>query len=318
MAADLPGDLRLPAKPALGRHIARIPPFVLPAVAVQKYLTAISRREVWMAAFETAAFLVGPYRNLTTLSAAVLSLHPEVQVLNHAGERMMSQPEIDFAGDPRPEVLEAFLQVALAESAGGQQGQHGGSILLSHAFASPIVREAYLARYGQVAVKADARCLIWKESYRLQSRWMGREQQLEDLFSQCSKVRLLAPFRRPLDVAVSSMKTKHSEMLTRKREPSFAETLDAVLDAFAWVLRQRDRWPDRVFFYTQWEVDEALFARMARFLGLSEDERWIEDALRCFAVRPPMTATDEQRDLFRERTAAKLSGWPELAELALA
>jgi hypothetical protein len=271
-----------------------------------------------LGSFDTAAFLVGPYRNLTTLSAAVLSLHPEVQVLNHAGERLMSQPDIDFAGDPRREVLEAFLRVALAESGGGQQGQHGGSILLSHAFSSPIVREAYTARYGDLAVKPDARCLVWKESYRLQARWMGREQQLDDLFARCSEVRLLAPFRRPLDIAVSSMKTKHDAMLTRKAAPSFEETLDAVLDAFVWVLKQRDRWPERVFFYTQWEVDEDLFRRMARFLGLSEDARWIQDALRCFAVRPPMTATEAQQDFFRQRTTEKLSAWPEIAELALA
>jgi len=267
--------------------------------------------------FQTVAFLVGPYRNLSTLSAAVLSLHPQVQVLNHAGDRMLAQPALNFAADPRREVLEAFLSAAVENSAGGQRGQFGGSIVYSHAFSEPAVRAAYEARYGGQLVKTDARCFVWKEPMRLQQRWMRRAGSLEALLASCDEVRLLAPFRRPLDVALSSMKTGHSRMLTGKEEPTFEETLEAVLDAFAWVLRHRDRWPDRVFFYTQWEVDEGLFRRMARFLSLTEDARWIEDAVRCFAVRRPMPATDDQYALFRERTPRKLAAWPQLAQMAI-
>jgi hypothetical protein len=267
--------------------------------------------------FQTAAFMVGPYRNLTTLSAAVLSLHPQVQVLNHAGERILTQPGLDFTADPRREVLDAFLKAGFEASAGGQPGQFGGSIVLSHAFSEPAVKSAYVARYGRRAVKPDAQCFVWKESMRLQKRWTHRPDDLAALFSNCDEVRLLAPFRRPLDVALSSMKTRHCHLLTGKVEPSFEETLEAVLDAFAWVLRQRDRWPDRVFFYTQWEAGEDLFRRMAQFLGLTEDARWIEDAVRCFAVRSPIAASDDQFALFRELTPKKLAAWPQVAEMAI-
>ena len=270
-----------------------------------------------LASFETVAFLVGPYRNLSTLSASVLALHPQVQVLNHAGERMLAQPRLNFTADPRREVLEAFLQAAVAASAGGQRGQFGGSIVFSHAFSEPAVREAYEARYGGQLVKTGARCFVWKEPMRLQLRWMRSPESMEALFSRCEEIRLLAPFRRPLDVALSSMRTGHCRMLTGKAEPTFEETLEAVLDAFAWVLETRERMPERVFFYTQWEVDEDLFRRMARFLSLDEDARWIADAVRCFAVRKPGPVTEGQYAFFREVTPRKLAAWPELAEMAI-
>ncbi|MHB8529324.1 MAG: hypothetical protein ACYC8V_07420, partial [Caulobacteraceae bacterium] len=34
------------------------------------------------------AVILGPYRNLTTLTASVLALHPQCQVLNHASDRI--------------------------------------------------------------------------------------------------------------------------------------------------------------------------------------------------------------------------------------
>lgn len=85
------------------------------------------------------AFL-GPYRNLTTLTASVLALHPHVQVLNHAGRRLLKQPELDFITEPS--TWNRFCEVALAESRGGTAGLHGGSITHSHAFESPKIRAA--------------------------------------------------------------------------------------------------------------------------------------------------------------------------------
>lgn len=46
---------------------------------------------------QTVGLFVGPYRNLTTLTAAVLALHPRCQVLNHAGDRLLRGRK-DFIG----------------------------------------------------------------------------------------------------------------------------------------------------------------------------------------------------------------------------
>ena len=46
------------------------------------------------------AVLLGPYRNLTTLTASVLALHPQCQVLNHAGGRLLRRGALDFISSP--------------------------------------------------------------------------------------------------------------------------------------------------------------------------------------------------------------------------
>ena len=45
---------------------------------------------------KTACVFLGPYRNLTTLTASVLALHPRCQMLNHAGGRIFSESELNF------------------------------------------------------------------------------------------------------------------------------------------------------------------------------------------------------------------------------
>src|SRR6185436_15572703 len=74
------------------------------------------------------AVLLGPYRNLTTLTTAVLALHPNVQALNHAAERLWRRDGLDFVAEPTAAVFTQFLATAMRESEGGSRGDYGGSI----------------------------------------------------------------------------------------------------------------------------------------------------------------------------------------------
>jgi hypothetical protein len=264
-----------------------------------------------------AAF-IGPYRNLTTLSAAVLSLHPEIQVLNHAGERLLSRPELDFAATPTPQTLGRFIAAGLEASGGGRRGQFGGSILYSHAFDSPALREAYRRRYGDTRVKPEARLFAWKESFRLQQRLMGQAGRLDRMMAGLPNLSLLAPFRHPLDVAFSSRKTHHRQMLTGKPEPTVLEILSSVFDAFRWVLTQRDRRPDRILFYTQWDFGEPLLRRLAAFLGVAEDAQWLADGARCLVLKSGYEHPPELLAACREMARTRLAEWPEVTERLLA
>ena len=58
------------------------------------------------------SIILGPYRNLTTLTAAILSLHPDCQVLNHAGNRFMRNPQFDFMTDLSGDTLNRFMDAA--------------------------------------------------------------------------------------------------------------------------------------------------------------------------------------------------------------
>ena len=194
---------------------------------------------------ETLAVLLGPYRNLTTLTASICALHPQVQVMNHGSERLWAQPEIDFIATPKPEVLRQFVATSLRSSTGGRRGDYGGSILFSHAFDSEPLRELYRARYGETMLKPEARCLVWKESMRVQRRLMDGPGFAEAIVERLPQVRFLLPIRHPVHCALSNMQTGHVRFLTGRHETDPAVVVDAVLDALAWGLRLRDQWPDR-------------------------------------------------------------------------
>jgi hypothetical protein len=67
---------------------------------------------------------LGPYRNLTTLTASVLFLHPNCQVLNHAGNRIFGDEELDFIANYNNEIFEAFTRYAIYISQKGTRGDY--------------------------------------------------------------------------------------------------------------------------------------------------------------------------------------------------
>ena len=77
---------------------------------------------------ETVCLALGPYRNLTTLTAATLFLHPNCQVLNHAGNRIYGNEEVDFLSNYSKERFDRFIQFATQISIQGARGDVGGSI----------------------------------------------------------------------------------------------------------------------------------------------------------------------------------------------
>ena len=88
---------------------------------------------------QSVCLTLGPYRNLTTLTAATLFLHPNCQVLNHAGKRIFGNRKVDFLSDYSKDKLDRFIQFAIKISSKGQRGKLGGSIIYSHAFDSTML-----------------------------------------------------------------------------------------------------------------------------------------------------------------------------------
>jgi hypothetical protein len=225
------------------------------------------------------AFL-GPYRNLTTLMASVLALHPRVQVLNHAGRRLLARPELDFVTDPTRWVR--FREAALAESRGGTAGLHGGSITLSHAFEVPAIRAAYRARFGKALVRRRIDALVWKDSLVLGRAIRRSGTNLAQLLDACEGLRFIVPVRHPIDCAVSCVLYGHGKLYTP--EVSVVGVLSGVLRELAWARAVERAHPRRVMVCWEYDFDAAMLARMARFLGLDEERRWMTDATRCFVV----------------------------------
>ncbi len=260
------------------------------------------------------AVMLGPYRNLSTLTASVLALHPECQILNHAGERILRRRRFDFIASPEERTWRDFVAMALRASTGGRRGWYGGSILNAHAFASPELQHAYRSRFGANPLKANPRCLVWKESMKVQQRLMDNPAAFQAIITNHPQVVFIAPMRNPLDVVVSSMDPRHAALVWDTPSPTFAQSVELVMGAFAWVLERREHHPDRVFAFRQSDIGGDFFARLARAIGVTADTRWIEDAKRCFVVHE-RHHSDEVRQVFQLEAAKALKLWPSLAIL---
>jgi hypothetical protein len=264
-------------------------------------------------AFTCLGVLLGPYRNLSTLTAVALALHPSVQVLNHAAERLWRMGGVDFIERPEADVYRRFLSVAVRESAGGARGQHGGSILHAHAFDAPALRHMYARRFGDAGVKPDASCLVWKDSMRIQNRLMAREATLPSLLAGVPDARFILPVRQPLDCALSNIRTGKSQTLLARASDALPDVLDAVLAAIVWVLKQRDRWPERFYVFTEKADARDVALGLARFLRLPSDAQWTEDFTAAFQPRPTSPDAGEKA-LERKKIASALAPWPDIRD----
>ncbi|HKX45728.1 MAG TPA: hypothetical protein VJP77_03435, partial [Planctomycetota bacterium] len=265
---------------------------------------------------------LGPYRNLTTLTAGILALHPRCQVLNHAGVRLLPDPDRNFLAAYTPARMAAFLREALELSAGGERGQRGGSITKSHAFdAEHPLGRLYRARYGGELAKSEPTCLFWKESLHTSNFLRRRRVDVGALLAADRRLRFLMPVRRPLDCALSNVKTEHTryfeDLPTGAGVP---EVLDAVLDHLRWTADLAAAHPDRVFLFTERRFDRDALLALARFLELEPEPRWLADALAAYRLTPGYAHPPEHVALYerlvRDRFAAHPALQVELLELA--
>ncbi len=242
----------------------------------------------------TLCMFLGPYRNLTTLTASILALHPNCQVLNHAGERVFDDNRVNFLFDYTDDKFHAFCKFAIAASQGGEHGDYGGSITLSHAFEHTKTREVYERRFGGSLLREEVRSIAWKESLRVANFIRRHDVDIPGLLERNPKIRFLMPVRNPLDCAVSNSKTGHVQHFKDLRSDAPIEAiLDAFLREYAWFVRLEEQFPRRFFSFHQDEVDAEMLRGLARFLELDATRTWIEDALEIYDVTGKYTHSGE-------------------------
>ena len=241
--------------------------------------------EEHFARLKSVCIFLGPYRNLTTLTAALLSLHPRCQVLNHSGFHILEEDQLNFFKNSSPAIFRKFLQYIVTESQRGTAGDDGGSITLSHAFRSVPMREAYGARFGDELYKSDAECFVWKESLAVSNYLRAQNVPIDGLLARNQHVRFLLPIRNPMDCAISNVRTGHGKRFDQVQRQDFRDVLKAVVREIDWFHRLSRAYPDRFFSFCEYEVDASLLASLAEFLSIEADPRWIRDALHCYDVK---------------------------------
>ena len=250
------------------------------------------RRKAEPEQLKSVCLMLGPYRNLTTLTASIMALHPKTQVLNHAGKRIYHLKQTNFFQNYTDRTFENFCRYAVAISSGGKRGDYGGSITLSHAFANHgRMGKLYRARYGDKVIKDEIQCLFWKESMRTCNMIRENQVDLNALFKQNRILRFLMPIRNPLDCALSNMKTGHTKYIHTLSKIEPEQVLDAIMQEISWFMTLHEKHPDRFFYYIQNQFDRTTLVQLAEFLNLDPDEQWIKDALEVYVMRKPYSYT---------------------------
>ncbi len=262
----------------------------------------------------TVCLALGPYRNLTTLTASMLALHPNCQVLNHAGMRIFKSRKLNFLKKYANDKFDAFTRYAIYLSGGGKRGDFGGSITLSHAFTRSRMQDMYQQRFGDRLVKENIHAVFWKESLRTSNYIRRYQPDLERIFTENSRLRFLLPVRHPLDCAVSNRKTGHYELFQNLgKDPSIAQLTAAILDEFVWFLKLKDQFPERFFFYFENKFTEQILKNLANFLDIKKDQKWIDDCLDVFVIKKSYDHEKELIEFYKKTVEDKFMNYPEFS-----
>jgi hypothetical protein len=268
---------------------------------------------------KTVCLALGPYRNLTTLTASILFLHPHCQVLNHGGARIFGDPQLDFLLQNDTHTLDQFLRYAIAISTKGKRGKTGGSIVHSHAFDEKHkLGKLYRKHFGDTLIKEDIQCLFWKESLRTSMHIRNNHLDLESLFSTEPRLRFLLPIRNPLDSAISNLRTGHAKLFGLGANPATEDVLEAILDEIVWVKNLQDQYPGRFYYFLEnnFNADEA--KALAGFLLLTPDPAWIEVVQEAFDIDKHYDYPAPLLAFYRHQVQHRFSQWPDLQQHLLA
>jgi hypothetical protein len=263
---------------------------------------------------QSVCLALGPYRNLTTLTAATLFLHPGCQVLNHAGMRIYGNPEVDFLSTYNKSTLDRFVQYAIQISGKGNRGNRGGAITHSHAFDDKYGMKAIQKKLAPEKRKKNIQCLFWKESLKTSNLIREKKVDLGAIFAQDQRLRFLLPIRNPMDCARSNLSTGHADLFVGiDAAPSISGMTKAVLDEIYWFAEWQSRYPDRFFYFFEHEISETMLKNMASFLGLDPDPAWLEGALAAMKVKTGYAHSDALLAEYRSYVGEKFANFPEIS-----
>jgi len=286
------------ASPRLENRIRRFVDFQIPATVKERRLA----RQI-----DRLIIPLGPYRNLTTLTAALFALHPECVVLNHAGIRLFGGAADPFSHleEDQPE---RFVLQAMRLLRTGRRGDYGGNIRLSHAFDRAPLKHLYHNRYADVLLKSTARALFWKESMRIQNRLQAEPDKFEAILERHDSMLFLLPIRHPIDCAKSNLKTGHVRHLTAQADPSVATVVTSILESIAWFCQYERDHPQRFWSFTALEIDAGFPSRLADFCDLQAPQTWLADAQTILNLDDNYHHTPEDVAWFRSEVDRLFSG----------
>lgn len=275
-------------------------------------------KKIDISSIRTVCLALGPYRNLTTLTASILFLHPNCQVLNHAGSRIFGNESLDFISDYSKEKFETFTRYAIHISQKGRRGDYGGSITLSHAFDNQYSVKDMFYGANSSLLKQTITALFWKESLRTSNHLRLHNVELDRLFKINRQLKFLLPIRNPLDCAVSNVRTSKANIFQGiNKNFGVEQVLEAILDEILWFKNLETRYPKRFFHFFEHDFNRSTILEMANFLKLEPLEIWCENAIAAFDVKSKYSHPKNLILFFSHQVERLFANYPDFAEKLL-
>lgn len=277
-------------------------------------------RETDVSEVRTVCLALGPYRNLTTLTASLCALHPNCQVLNHGGNLILRDRKLNFLADYSDERFDAFTRFAIHVAGSSRRGrQWGGSIVGSHAFRRDVMKDVYAERFGDSLKKEHVHSVFWKESMRTSNLIRREKVDLGGVFARNGRLRFLYPVRNPLDCAVSNLKVGHVKWFEGLNAgATLSQTIEAVLREFAWFLDLHDAFPGRFFYFYENEDIRPVAERLAAFLRVDPEPQWLEGVVKAYQLESTYQHAPDVLDCYTSLVSKQFAARPSTAEALLA
>jgi len=263
----------------------------------------------------TICLALGPYRNLSTLTSATLFLHPNCQVLNHAGNRIHWRGSINFISNFSIKKLNRFIQFAIVASAGGVRGSLGGSITYAHAFDSKYELSKIFKESNMGLVKEDITCLFWKEPLLNVNLIRKSNFNFEKVFAMDKRLKFLLPIRNPMDSAQSNIAFGTARKFEGiVKHPNKAQVTEAILKEILWFVELHRKYSGSFFFFFEYDTTKEMFANMASFLALAPSITWVEQATSVMQISSKYTHEQSLFKFYKDKVKELFHEFPNVKE----
>jgi hypothetical protein len=226
-----------------------------------------------------------------------MSLHPHVQVMNHGLARIEAEGGLTALDTFRDDDFSKLVGILIRLSEDGARGVYGGSILHSHAFDDPTIRNAYAALYGNRRIKQDISVVLWKEGGRLRRALKDRRLDPVRLATRFPKLIFITPIRNPIEHAVALAKFFDGGLPDYLEgdlpDRSIQSFFRYIMRSHAEFLEWQETLPAQFLSFGEADVGTATLVRIADTFGLAPSTAWLKAVETCFVVRRTQNIDDE-------------------------
>ena len=197
-------------------------------------------------------FILGPYRNLTTMLSSYMNLHENIVVFNHGYNRIKNNGS-DFWNKMTEQSYNKFVNFVIKNYTKGKRGDFGGDITLSHAYDKKNIISKY-----KVPFKKNIKYILLKESGLITNDLRSNFSDIDKIHELISfykdKIYFIRPIRNILKSVLSNQHTlkwkKYAELTNKK------DMLNWYLQDLNWFYICKKKYPNIFCYFYEKDINK--------------------------------------------------------------